>query len=931
VSSFESCSLIPHHEIAIDKVQCTDSKIQAQAKIKIRIKIENEPQNEPLWRNEERAYTLLHNVRFDKLKNQKQNFKNNKNKQMAIYHLSGSIISRSQGRSAIASAAYRSGEKLVDAREGVTHDYSKKQDVVYSEIFLPENSPKSFKDRETLWNGVEQFEKRKDAQLAREFNISLPRELTIEQNKALITEFVTQEFVNKGMIADVCFHNDLMKDGTRQPHAHVMLTLRAVNENGFGPKVRAWNDKELLLQWRESWANSANHHLALNGFDTQIDHRSNEERGIELEPQYKIGPAAAKDRMVRLEDHQRIARENGQLLYECPESALEALTQERSTFTHHDIARFVSRHTEDETQFNQVFEKVKSSKELVFLGLDARGQKRFSTQTMIDIEASMMRHADYLHQSLDHEVTHEAVQNTKATRTLSQEQEIALDYLTSKGDLKSLVGYAGTGKSYLLGAAREAWEQSGYRVQGTALSGIAALNLESSSDIASRTIASLFYHLDKGTLQLDARDILVVDEAGMLGTRTMQRLTREVEQAGAKLVLMGDWQQLQAIEAGAPFRVLAENYHYAELNQIRRQTIPWQVEASFDLAKGNVAKALDAYQQHDQVHQYRYQSEAKEQLINLWNDARIANPKESQIILAYTRNDVKELNELAREQKRKDGELGDDAVFSMERGQRAFAVNDRVYFLKREDSLSVINGTLGVICSINEKTGVIGVELDRDDLTKKSLIVSVDTAQYKHLEHGYAATVYKAQGVTVDRSYVLPSKHYDAHSTYVAMTRHRKSCELFVSTEVFANDKVLVDTLSRNRAKDVTMDYTQMNAEFARLRGVINEPKTAHEFDFMGAPLERSQKEKLDEFTRFALSSMDLRRPAMQENRVHPDILEFKRQFEKDNPELAKKLRCEIGMTPKQEPLTPYKEEVAHKEGPVSKQKGRERELELER
>ena len=187
-------------------------------------------------------------------------------------------------------------------------------------------------------------------------------------------------------------------------------------------------------------------------------------------------------------------------------------------------------------------------------------------------------------------------------------------------------------------------------------------------------------------LQLGARDILVVDEAGMLGTRAMERLMREVEKARAKLVLVGDWQQLQAIEAGAPFRALAENYQYAELNQIRRQTTPWQVQASLDCALGAVDKALAAYQEHDHVHQFRYQQEAKEQLITLWNDARIAAPCESQIILAYTRQDVKELNELARSQKRKDQELGDDVLFDTERGARYFAVNDRVYFLKREDS-----------------------------------------------------------------------------------------------------------------------------------------------------------------------------------------------------------------------------------------------------
>ncbi len=855
---------------------------------------------------------------------------------MAIYHLSGSIISRSQGRSAIASAAYRSGEKLADEKQGVVHDYSKKQDVVFSEVFLPEGAPIAFKNREVLWNAVEQFEKRKDAQLAREFTISLPRELTIEQNKALISEFVTHEFARKGMIADVCFHNDLLKDGNRQPHAHVMLTLREVKEDGFGSKVRDWNDKALLRHWRESWSSSANHHLALNGFDVQIDHRSYEDQGIALEPQHKIGPSDVRESMARFTDHQRIARENGELIFEKPEIVLDAITRAQATFTHQDLARFINRHTEDEAQFNLVFTKVKASNELVFLGLDTKGCQRFSTRSMLNLEASMMRHAEVLDKRLNHGVNEEEKEKAKAAGQLSPEQETALQYLTAKGDLKSVVGYAGTGKSYLLGAAREAWGDCGYRVQGAALSAVAALNLEGGSGIESRTIASLFYRLDKNTLRLSAKDILVVDEAGMLGTRTMERLVREVERAGAKLVLVGDWQQLQAIEAGAPFRAIAQTHQYVELNQIRRQTVPWQVGASLDLAQGAVAKALDAYREHDHVHQFKHQQEAKEQLITLWNDARMANRNESQIILSFTREDVKELNGLARKQKRKDQELGEDVVFHMERGARHFAVNDRVYFLKREDSILVVNGTLGTISSIDAQSGVISVELDRDDLQQKPRIVAVNTAHYKHLEHGYAATVYKAQGVTVDRSYVLPTKHYDAHSTYVAMTRHRKSCDVFVSREAFANDKALTETLSRNRAKEIAMDYTKMDIEFARLRSIGSGQKLPKESDFAVRRLEQGEKDKLEVFTREALS---LRNASsfLKEGGLRPDFHAFKQQFEQQNPGLAQKLRQEILPTKENELLGNNKEAMKQKEGfsvkqePGVKQRILERELELER
>jgi ATP-dependent exoDNAse (exonuclease V) alpha subunit len=294
-----------------------------------------------------------------------------------------------------------------------------------------------------------------------------------------------------------------------------------------------------------------------------------------------------------------------------------------------------------------------------------------------------------------------------------------------------------------------------------------------------------------------------------------------------------------------------------------------------------VDKALAAYQEQDHVHRFRYQHEAKEQLITLWNDARIANPEESQIILAYTRNDVKELNELARSQKRKDQELGDDVLFDTERGARYFAVNDRVYFLKREDSLSVINGTLGTISSINDKTGVIAVALDRDDLDKKPQVVSVNTTHYRHLEHGYAATVYKAQGVTVDRSYILPSKHYDAHSTYVAMTRHRKSCDVFVSAEVFANDKALVNTLGRNRAKDVTMDYTKMDVEFARQRSVVAQ-QTPKEQSIAPEQYFRQSELKIE-----SLMNQVMGRDAQA---LKAQLDAFEAQFRKENPGHAKQI-----------------------------------------
>jgi Ti-type conjugative transfer relaxase TraA len=806
---------------------------------------------------------------------------------MAIYHFSGTVISRSQGRSAVACAAYRSAEKLHDERCDREHDYTHKQDVAKSEILLPDNAPAWMADREKLWNSVEANEKRKDAQLAREFNFALPRELTLEQNIQLAREFVKETFVRHGMVADLCIHNDRQPDGQLHPHAHVMLTMREVNQNGFGQKVRAWNDKAMLLSWREEWAEIANKHLALHGHDLRIDHRTLAEQGISLEPQNKIGAAVARDRMVRMEDHQRIAYENGEKLLADPSIALQAITRQQSTFTHQDLARFVNRHTVDAEQFSLVYEKVKTHESIISLGLDEKSRERFSTQEMLSLEQKMMGQSITLSKSDTHTVNSAHQLNALSKKTLTSEQKTVFDHLVGQGDLKCVVGFAGTGKSYLLGAAKEAWESGGYTVHGVTLSGIAAENLEESSGIDSRTFASRCYYWDKGEQLLTNKDILVVDEAGMLSSRQMARLMEEAHQGGAKVVLVGDPQQLQAIEAGAAFRAIAEQVNYVELTDIRRQHEKWQQVATIELATSKTADAINKYDQHSHVHGFDTNAAAKAALVDVWNDARLSDPTKTQIMLAYNRDDVLELNQIARSLRHQQGELGKDMVFQTERGERAFAERDRVYFLKNDKSLGVMNGTLGTIEAI--KDGAVTIRLDNNGQANPDRTVTVTMEKYNQLDYGYAATIHKAQGVTVDRSYVLASKYLDAHSTYVAMSRHRESADLFYGKDVFLGKDDLAKTLSRERAKDVTLDY--LNNRDKLPEKVIDKGNLSlRDNDRL------MRQAKLREFTESAKSLRESR-GANRENgeaiKQRVDLSEFKRQFEAKNPERANALRSE--------------------------------------
>ena len=725
---------------------------------------------------------------------------------MAIYHFSGTVVSRSQGRSSVAAAAYRAASELHDERLDKTYDYTKKQDVAHTEILLPKNAPEFLRDRNTLWNTVEASEKRKDAQLAREFNMALPRELTLEQQIELSREFVTKEFVEKGMIADLCIHNDKMKDGQLQPHAHVMLTMREVTENGFGKKAREWNSKENLLHWREAWADITNQHLLMHGFDISIDHRTLEAQGIDLEPQYKIGSKEAEDRLIRLADHQRIARENGEKILENPDIALHAITHQQSTFTEQDLARFVNRHTVDATQFQAVLASVKASPELASLGIDEVGKQRFTTQTMLAIETAMIQEVDVLSQQMGHVVAADKTQAAMTSKSLTDEQSLAFQHLTQDGDLKCVVGFAGTGKSYLLGAAREAWEAQGYTVLGATLSGIAAQTLSGSSGIESRTLASRFHYWDKGEQSLTNRCVLVIDEAGMIGSRQMARVLEQARAHGSKVVLIGDPEQLQAIEAGAAFRAISERTGYVELMDIRRQREGWQRDATREFATGKTQEALARYDEHQHVHAFQTEAQTQEGLISLWNDARITSPETTQIILAYTRREVENLNCMARDKRQALGELGSEHIISTVRGERPLSLNDRIYFLKNDRQLGVMNGTLGTIQDIDKNT--MTVRLDEDTNSSQIRMVSFCLDEYNHIDHGYAATIHKGQGVTVDRSYILASRYMDRHATYVAGTRHRESADIFYNKEVFPSIRGLGDTLCREKRKDVSVDFS---------------------------------------------------------------------------------------------------------------------------
>ncbi len=230
---------------------------------------------------------------------------------MALYRFSAEIIGRGKGYSATAAAAYRAGERIEDERTGVVHDYRRRDGVLHAEILAPEGAPAWARDRAKLWNAVEQAERRRDAQLSRQLILALPHELTDAQRQELVRDFVQCEFVSRGMVADLAIHAPDRTGDARNHHAHVMLTMRRIEGNGFGNKERGWNDDGVLRGWRYQWAQFQNRALEKAGHEARVDHRSYQDQGIDREPTQHLGKAA--HRKEQRGEPTRIGEQNRQV------------------------------------------------------------------------------------------------------------------------------------------------------------------------------------------------------------------------------------------------------------------------------------------------------------------------------------------------------------------------------------------------------------------------------------------------------------------------------------------------------------------------------------------------------------------------------------------------------------------------------------------
>lgn len=485
-------------------------------------------------------------------------------------------------------------------------------------------------------------------------------------------------------------------------------------------------------------------------------------------------------------------------------------------FSERDIFRLVHKNTETIEQYDAALFGLKSHPDLTLLGPGDDGRDRFTTRTNYQREVALAEHADLLNSRYQHLVNHNLLKQAIHDFVLNTEQSEALNYIANGGDISAIVGRAGTGKSYMMKAAKHCWETSGYRVIGMAVSGIAAKGLEATSGISSRTIYSIKMQLGLGQLEIGANDVLVMDEAGMTDLHDFAFIVDNVRNAGAKLVIIGDPSQLQPIGIGAPFRAITERIGFTELNQIQRQASPGDCAASQLLAQGSISQALDYYNSQQRIHLIDSDEDDDEgeggqggmatqlRLVSDWSQALTSDSIQERLILAHRNSDVKALNQMARQQMQALGLLGEGfhRVTTTHHGVIDLSLGDRVLFLRNERQLGISNGEFAIVSKI--KGDCITVKL-RNTPTQE---ITFSTNDYQDFNYGYAATVHKSQGATYDHVFVyIGSKTWDRFLSYVAMTRHRKTLNVYVDQFKFKNLKELKASLSRSRLRDSVLDW----------------------------------------------------------------------------------------------------------------------------
>lgn len=476
-------------------------------------------------------------------------------------------------------------------------------------------------------------------------------------------------------------------------------------------------------------------------------------------------------------------------------TVIELMTQQRATFKERDLDRNLSKQIKDKDERGAFLKEILTRPEIVSLSDVKDGPvTRYTTTSVLAAERQVLHAAGGLADDKRHEVGEKIrtkVLGAKEFDGISREQARAFRQATGPEGIAIIDGQAGTGKSFSMAAIRKAYEAQGDKVIGLAPTNAVAQDMGRDGFARATTIHSELFAVKNGRAAWNSRTVIMVDEAAMIDTKLMAQVTTFANQAHAKLILVGDDRQLSSIDRGGMFAVLKDRHGAAELSEVRRQSRNDDRRAAELMAEGNFHDALARYDAKGGIKWTRTQEEAQAALVRKWAADTKADPSKTRFVFAYTNDDVDKINSAIRHVRRERGELGEDHKFATGRGQEAYAAGDRIQIVGTDKKRGLLNGHAGTIDKIEDTT--IHLQLDG----RAGQQIAFDAKEFKDFRHGYAGTIYKGQGRTLDQTYLYHSEHWRSAASYVALTRHRDQAQVFVARNTAPNLKELARQMAR--------------------------------------------------------------------------------------------------------------------------------------
>lgn len=444
----------------------------------------------------------------------------------------------------------------------------------------------------------------------------------------------------------------------------------------------------------------------------------------------------------------------------------------------------------------------------------------------------------------DHHVGKRALEHAIQDAKLDQEQEAALRHALADGSFALIEGRAGTGKSHTLNTIRHAAEAAGYRVIGLAPTNTVAQDLQASGFAEASTAHSLLWYLENAPnhekAQLGRKTILIIDEGAMLGTDILDRLTGHAERLGAKIVLVGDDRQLGSVDRGGLFTDIKDAIGSAELATVRRQRESWNREAATAFSEGRFHEGLGAYQDKGLIRWADDLAEARAALVKQWK-ADTAEGRGNRFVFAYTNEEVRRLNDAIQAVEIKRGRVTNVTEIEIDDGTLRIGEGDRLMFRGTDKKQHIYNGAFATVTDIKDRkdgSAVLTVATD------KGREITFDTADFAKISLGYAGTIYKGQGKTLENTYLLHTRHWRDASSYVALTRARSPSEIFVARDEAPDIRVLASQMSRQQGRGSSL---QFDASFTRERATETRSSDTREIDLALAKRQAAERQQLEE------------------------------------------------------------------------------------